>query len=218
MSVAYARPAQGSSPPASRTRRPGWRDPRLAVGVVLVCASALLGARLMDRADDTVAVLAAKGPLAAGQEVEGDDLAVVRLRFGSAADADRYLAGDAELAPGTVVDREVGAGELVPRSAVTQGTGGRLVEVPLAVPVTAVPASVRPGSSVDVWVTSPTADGARARAEQVLQGVPVLATGQGGGGAVRQVVVGVGQSQQAQLPRLVASLQDAAVVLVRRPQ
>ena len=217
MSATSVRSVTGASPPASRVRRPGWRDPRLAVGVVLVCASALLGARLLDRADDTVAVLAAQGPLVAGQEVEPGDLVAVRLRFSSAADADRYLPGDAQVAPGTVATREVGAGELVPRAAIAAAAGDRLVEVPLAVPVTGVPASVGPGARVDVWVTRPRADGGTARAEQVLRAVAVLATGRGNG-AVRQVVVGVPTSEEAGLARVVAALPDAAVVLVRRPQ
>lgn len=185
--------------------------------MLLVCASGLLGARLLDRADDTVAVLAAQGPLAAGQELDADDLVVVRLRFGSAAQADRYLPGDAEPAPGTVLRREVGAGELLPRAALTDGGGSGLVEVPLAVPVTGVPSSVRPGSRVDVWVTRSARDGGAPGAEEVLQAVPVLATGRASG-AVRQVVVGVAEADAERLPQVVAALPDADVVLLRRPE
>jgi len=188
----------------------------LAIGVLLVCGSGLLGARLLDRADDTVAVLAARGPLAVGQELDGNDLMVVRLRFGSSADADRYLPADAGPAPGTVLRREVGAGELLPRAALDAGEGTGLVEVPLAVPVTGVPSSVRPGSRVDVWVTRLPDDGAAPGAEQVLRAVPVLATGRAVG-AIRQVVVGVSEADAERLPQVVAALPDANVVLVRRP-
>jgi hypothetical protein len=42
--------------PALRVRRPGWRDPRLWIGVVLVAGSVVAGARLLAAADDTVQV------------------------------------------------------------------------------------------------------------------------------------------------------------------
>src|SRR3954447_17822468 len=117
VSVSSARlSAAPGSPPVVRSRRPGWRDPRLAVGLVLVCLSVLLGARLFATADDTVAVLAARNPLVAGQQVSAADLTTVRVRFGSAQAADLYLPADAALPEGTVLRRDVGAGELLPRA------------------------------------------------------------------------------------------------------
>ena len=41
-----------SAPAATRTRTPGWRDPRLWVGVVVVAGSVLLGARVVGAADE----------------------------------------------------------------------------------------------------------------------------------------------------------------------
>ena len=50
--IAEAAPA----PAVRRLRSSRWRDPRLAVGVVLVAASVVVGARVLAAADDTVAV------------------------------------------------------------------------------------------------------------------------------------------------------------------
>ena len=47
-----------------RGHRPAWRDPRLWIGVVLVAASVVAGARLLAAADDTVQVWAAVDALA----------------------------------------------------------------------------------------------------------------------------------------------------------
>jgi hypothetical protein len=178
----------------------------------------LLGARVLAGADDTVAVLAARGPLAEGQRLDADDLVPVRLRFGSAADADRYLAGDTPLPDDAVLLRAVGTGELLPRAALDTGNGGALAELPLSIDPGRVPAGVRPGSVVDVWV-APAAD-RRGEPERLLHRVPVLtasraATGPGG---LRQVVVGVPADDESGVAQVVASLgADAALVVVGRP-
>lgn len=208
-----------SSPPALRGRRPSWRDPRIAVGVLLVAGSVLLGARVLAGADDTVAVLAARGPLVAGQPLEPDDLAAVRMRFGSDADADRYLPGDTSLPDGVVLLRPVGAGELVPRAALDAAGAEPLAELPLSVDPGRVPTGVRAGSVVDVWV-APAADSG-AGPERLLEEAPVLATSRAaatGPGGLRQVVVGVPADDEPQLTRVVARLGgDAALVVVGRP-
>lgn len=207
------------SPAAVRTGRARWRDPRLAVGLALVSISVLTGARVLAGADDTVAVLAADGPLAAGQQLEEGNLVPVRVRFAAEADADRYVPGDGDLPEGAVLLRPVGAGELVPRAALGS-VGAELVELPLAVDLARVPSSVRAGSVVDVWVT-PTADaGARRSAELLLGEVPVLATSRGAQTAtsgVRQVVVGVSVEDEERLEHALSQLEAGALLLVRRP-
>jgi Flp pilus assembly protein CpaB len=216
-----ARPAAAGSlsPPALRGRRPSWRDPRLAVGVLLVVGSVLVGARVLAGADDTVPVLAAREPLAAGQRLEQGDLETVRLRFDSEADADRYLPGDASVPEGGVLLRAVGAGELLPRTALDAAGARPLSELPLSVDPGRVPAGVRAGSVVDVWV-APAVEG-ETEPEQLLEEAPVLAASRAGAtgpGGMRQVVVGVPVDAEPQLARVVARLGgDAALVVVRRP-
>ena len=204
------------SPPAARARKPTWRDPRLLGGVGLICLSVLGGVKVLAGADDTVAVLAARSPLAAGQRIEATDLESVRLRFASSADADRYLPAGADLG-GAVLLRPVGAGELVPRAAVANG-GHPLAELPLAVDPARVPTGVTAGSVVDVFVGA--ADG-HARGDLLVAEVPVLATTRPSvtsAAGTRQIVVGVDPKREPKLASVVAGLgQDAALLLVRRP-
>ena len=225
VSASVLRPSTGQrvpSPVAVRARRPSWRDPRLAVGLLLVCVSVLVGARVLASADDTVPVLAARGSLAAGQPLSSADLTEVRLRFSSEADADRYLVAGEALPDGAVLLRPVGPGELVPRTAVgTDRTG--LVELPLAVDPGRVPASVRIGSVVDVWVTAAADDAAGGsdggRTEQLLSEVPVLSVSRAGGlgsGGMRQVVVGISGDDRSAIAEAVDRL-DGSLVVVRRP-
>jgi hypothetical protein len=234
VSASLLRPTSGGSdllsPPALRARRPSWRDPRLAVGLLLVFVSVLVGARVLATSDDTVAVLAARDTLVAGQRITAADLTEVRLRFTSDQDADRYLSSDQPLPDGAVLLRPVGPGELVPRTAVSTDAEG-LVELPLAVDPGRVPASVRAGSLVDVWVTPGDAplgepEGAAAGGadsgdgtERLLGAVPVLSVSRTSGlgsGGLKQVVVGVPAAEEGAVRRVVAKLQGS-LLLVRRP-
>jgi hypothetical protein len=83
---------------------------------------------------------------------------------------------------------------------------------------------VRVGSSVDVWAAEPTLDPAasaeRPEAELLLSDVPVLSSGRSSGavgGGLRQVVVGVPESDEPQMAKVVARLSEDALLLVRRP-
>ena len=188
-----------------------------------MCLSVLVGARVLATSDDTVAVLAAGRDLVAGQRLEAGDLTEVRLRFTSDEDADRYLPAGEELPVDAVLLRAVAAGELVPRSTLsTDGEG--LVEVPVPVDPGGVPASVRPGSLVDVWAgggRGAANGGSRSggRAERLLSGVPVLSISRAGGlgsSGLRQVVVGIPAGKDAELTELIGRL-GGPLVIVRRP-
>jgi len=137
---------------AARLRRPSWRDPRLAVGAVLVLASVALGVGVVTAADDTVPVYAAGRTLAPGTPLSEADLRVVRVRLDGT--LDRYLPADGDgPAPGAVTVRTVGAGEIVPRSAV--GRADLLDVRPVTVPVDGpLPPGLGPGALVDVWIVA----------------------------------------------------------------
>lgn len=214
-----------ASPEASRVRRRPWRDPRLVVGVALVAVSVLVGARLLAGADDRVAVWAARSAMSTGQPVGPGDLVRTRVRFDSQHDADRYLSADAAPAPGTVLRRDVGAGELLPRAAISGRAAADLVEVPLSVPSDGVPATVRVGSVVDVWVTPdratvPAGEATPGRATLVFDDVSVVAAPRTatalGPTATRQVIIGVGGDQRSELSRALARLSGGSVVLTRQ--
>lgn len=136
------------SPAAVRLRRPGWRDTRLLVGLVLVAVSVAVGASAMSAAGRTVPVFAASEPLVPGEAVDAGALVVREVRL--AESTGRYLEADGDLPDGLVAVRTVGEGELVPVSAVA--STGDLGLRPIAIaPDGALSADVVEGSTVDLW-------------------------------------------------------------------
>ena len=142
-------------PPALRGHRPAWRDPRLWVGIVLVAASVVVGARVLAAADDTVRVWAAASDLGAGQHIGADDLVAERVRFGGHDALAGYYTVDDELPADLELTRSVAKGELLPRGAVGTPEQTGLVEVPIAVEPELVPPSVGTGDLVDVYIVAP---------------------------------------------------------------
>lgn len=218
-------PAPPSSPAATRATRSRWRDPRMAVGVVLVAACALLGATLLGGSDDTVGVWAARRAMNAGESVSADDLVRRDVRFTDQHDADAYLSADTPLPSGATLTRPVGGGEMVPRGALGAAGSQALTEVPLSVDSDAVPSTLRVGAVVDVWVTPDRAadasgpvEGSDApRSVLVFDDVAVLSVPRTGSSlgptATRQVIVGVGADQQSRLPTSLATLAGGSVLL-----
>jgi hypothetical protein len=135
-------------PTAARLQRPSWRDTRLIVGLLLVLASVVLGARVVAAADDTVPVYAAATTLVTGRTLSTGDLTVVRVRLGPGSAA--YWGVQSPIPDGATLLRSLGPGELVPVSAV--GAAGSLQLRPLTIPLDgSPPAGLRPGSRIDVW-------------------------------------------------------------------
>jgi hypothetical protein len=214
--------ASRTAPPALRTRTPGWRDPRIVIGVVIVAASVLLGARLMASADETTSVWSVRRDLPAGTQLGPAVLERRQIRFAESADADRYLSGTDDLAVGLTLARPVGAGELLPRSALASGDAKKLVEVPLSVAVDDVPTTVRQGSVVDVWVApkTPGADVTGQRAVLVLDDVVVVSAPRAADSlapeSTRQIIVGVDPAASNTLGKALGSTAAGHVVITRQ--
>ena len=90
MTLTAQRP-ETAAPRATRSRPPGWRNPRLLLGIVLLAASVLVGARLMAAADDTVGVWVVARDLPAGATLADGDVERRQIRFPDGGTADRYL-------------------------------------------------------------------------------------------------------------------------------
>jgi len=192
------------SPPARRLRQPSWLDLRVVVGLLLVVVSVSAGARVVAAADRSQPVWAVTQDLAAGTVLTPGDLSAVRLRL--SAGAERYLqAGPPPT--GRALSRDVGAGELLPRSAVIAEPAGQ--EISLPVSALHVPESLRRGQRVDVFGTVGGAGTGTAAATtvRVLTGVPVQdvrrprGTLAGAGGLDLAVVVRVAPEQAAEVVR-----------------
>jgi hypothetical protein len=138
-------PAQ---PAAKRRRRSFWFDPRFAVGLVLVVVSVLGVVGLVDAANSSIEVLAARSALAPGQHVETSDLVPTSVRAGHVEKL--YLTAAEVPSEGVVVTRPVAAGELVPHSAVGSTAGDQLTSVVVSVNG-GFAASITPGSRIDLW-------------------------------------------------------------------
>ncbi len=140
-----------AAPVAARLRRPGWRDPKLLAGVLLIAGAVAFGSWVVSAAEATSPVWVAREALTPGDVVGADQVAVARVRL-DAAEARHYLPATEPLPGDAVAVRTVADGELLPRSAVADGADLDLR--PVALPVTDPPsAGVDEGAQVDVWVT-----------------------------------------------------------------
>lgn len=213
--TAASPPASASSPAALRLRRPGWRDPRLAVGLLLVAVSTVVGARLLAVSDDTVTVWATAGPVRAGDAA--DEVRLVPSRVDLEGDAGAvYLPTDR--APEGVFTHDLAAGELVSSGALGEPDSQRRADLAVAVEAGNVPVDLAAGDLVDVWsVPEPAAAGGTSGvAERVLEEVPVTAVESGSalGATGRQVVVQVDRAG-TDLGEVIGTLSGGTVVLVR---
>jgi len=132
-----------TTPPRKRF----WFDPRLAIGIVLIAASVAGVFGIVSTADASVQVLAARDDLAPGDRIDDDDLIATSARL---ADVDLYLLPGDVPDEGLIVTTAVGEGELVALSAVGDTAGSRLASVVVTINGQ-LPASVGPGSTVDLW-------------------------------------------------------------------
>ena len=124
-------------------------DMRLIIGIALVIAAALAGFLLVTAADNTTAVYAATKTLAPGHVLQKSDLVLTDVKLGKSGNS--YLSAS-QLSAGSVVTKTVGAGELIPISAV--GTAKQVattnVVVQLDLPLSS---DATEGSTVDVWAS-----------------------------------------------------------------
>ena len=212
--------------PATRAATPGWRDPRLWIGVAIVAVSVVVGARLVGSADDSVAVWAVDSDMGAGDAVTADDLVAQRVRFVEAADLETYFLVDDELPADLQLRHGVGAGELLARGAVGPAAESDTMQLPVAVDSALVPPSVRAGSVVTVYLTgaatkaSAGSGPSRDSGEAVLSEVTVIdAPPLGESFAVsgkRQLVLAVSAEDAARYFRTVGALDDPSLTVLKR--
>ena len=200
-------------PRGGRWRRPAWKDPRMAGGVVLVAAAVALGAWAVDAAADTTRVYVLSQDVAPGADLAADGvLTVVEAHPGT----DAYVEAG-HLPDGAVATRSMRKGELLATAAVNSGQEQALRPVVLNV-ASNLPASTKVGDYVDLWIVpkegvagGPAAqvpataqagqDGQTAQSGQGDQ------SGQAGGGEARRVATGL----------VIASVGEASKGLISGP-
>lgn len=203
-------------PTAVRAQPPGWRDPRLWVGVALVAVSVVAGARLLGGADDSVTVWAAASDLAPGDRLGADDLVATTVRFGEPADLDRYLATTDPLPDELQLVRGLGAGELVPAAALGSAEESDTVSLSLSFPTELVPSGIATGSVVELWVV-PGDDARRTELsgpvldDVVVIDAPSASESLGSVGVGRQLVLGIPRDEPDALAELLAASEEQRV-------
>ncbi|WP_435745986.1 hypothetical protein [Nocardioides sp. SYSU DS0663] len=208
-------PPAAPVPSATRAGSSPWRDPRLWVGVLLVAASVVGGARLLASVDDSVQVWAVGADLGAGDRVTTADLVPERVRFADGSALERYFTVDDELPADLALTRGVAAGELLPRAAVGSADEAGTVSVPLAVDAELVPPAVAGGSVVDVFLTGSrrTPDGP-VLDDVVVVDAPSLAEGFGTSGR-RQLVVAVPEAEAEPFFARLAAVENPVTTVVQ---
>jgi hypothetical protein len=214
------KPGTPAPPVATRVARPGWRDPRLWIGLLIVAGSVVLGARLLAAVDDTVSVWAVVDDHGVGSPLTTDDVLAARVRFADDADLDRYLPADEPLPDDIVLSRGVGGGELLPRAAIGNAEDASTVQVPLDLEPNRVPPTVAAGSVVDVYVGAVGGRGDNASSGKALSAVTVVAapaaeesfavTG------TRQLVLAVDDADVAPFLAVLDGVDDPVVRIVQR--
>lgn len=204
------------SPAARRLSKPSWLDARVAVGVLLVMTSVVVGARVFTAAGRYTEVYLARRALLAGAHLSAGDLTTGRVRFDGGGGA--YVAAGRPPV-GYLVTRYVAAGELLPVGALSRSapalTATRLVTVP--VPAGHLPADLGRSDEVDVYLTGKPKAGGATTSRLLLDGVLVDGvTGSGSLSAddVSAVVLVVPNGQVA---ALVGAIEADTIDLVRVP-
>lgn len=177
------------SGPARRLRKPGWKDPRLLVGILLVVVSVAGVLTLVSLQNQTVPMYVARQDIALGQKVDPAKLRVVDVRLDTV--QDRYLSAEQPLAPDLQANSLIRSGELLPVASVggrdPQGRKPLSVELPQELPV-----AVGVGTRVDVWAAERGSDSTTyGEPQRLLESVEVSAIREldsGFGGASGQVV------------------------------
>lgn len=191
--------------PARRFVPNGIKDVRWIVGVLLLALGIAGTLRVITSFDDSVRVWSARTALVPGQRLSSSDLVAthVHLDAGSA----RYVEADA--APNGVVQRAIGAGELLPRSAV--GDASQVTVRAISVTLDRGQADVvRSGSDVEVWVANKKDGSGTTAFDQPTQIVPRALVSHVGGRAGGVVAVADGQPVEILVPReSLASMIDA---------
>lgn len=206
--------------PARTAPTPGWRDPRLWVGLALVAVSVVVGAKVVGGEDRTVAMWALGADHAPGDRIEADDLVATKVHFADPSDARRYFRADEALPGDLHLRRALGEGELLPRT-VLGPEPDDVVRISVAVSTSAVPPGLGAGDVVDLWAAPRAAGGdAEREAERLARDVVVVAVPRAasdlGGAAVDQQVVLAVPDRRRELAKVLAAGSAGELLVVGR--
>jgi hypothetical protein len=211
------RGSDGGAPDTAAARRmvpARFGDARLWLGIGLLAASMVIGARVLTSGDDTVTVWRVTRDLSVGSAATGlEPVAVGRTIAG-----DRY-ADPADSTEG-VLRWPVAAGELLPLAALVPRPAQPTRQVTVPVDPLHAPADLQPGDLVDMWSTPRDDDAGglpvETVTEPVLPGVSVtsVSTDALGVGGEVGVVLAVPQDR---VGTVIAAIRSGVIDLVLVP-
>lgn len=199
---------------ARRVRPPGWRDPRLIVGILLVALSVTGVVALVQSVDERQGYWAASVDIVPGAKVSADDFHIVQASMSES--SDHYWVAGSQLPSEFLVSSTILQGELLTQRQVAESDPDGRQQVGVRVSED-MPASVTIGSRVDVWVAAASDDG-RGYEEptKMIANAEVIGTDDNTSAfaAANTTTVYLMLSQDAVPPVLDAQANDAKIALV----
>ena len=205
-----------SSATAARLKRPSWKDPRLLMGVLLVLVSVAGVVFLVNSADRTTEVYAARDGIAVGEELTPENVVRARVRLGET--EQHYIPVEAGLPEGVVAVQRIGKDQLVPRASL--GEVDELDRKPVALTISeTLPSQAVAGARVDVWVAQPDAKNGFSEPKLLLPGAEIAEVTDGSTalGSTKTTVLMV-LVEDSQMPALLgAQANEAKISVVWNP-
>lgn len=185
------------------------------VGIVLVLLSVLAGMLVISRLAATTTVLVARSDVIVGDTLDRDDFTTAELRLGE--QTAHYATSPSQLPRGAVAMETVRSGELLPLSAIGQGSGVQLRPVVVEVDAS-VAMSVAPGAHVELWNTPADPGSAqRSPASRLVQDGVVRSVDEGSSLGMRSKSVEVLVPAEEVAPVLEALAADDRVDVIAIP-
>lgn len=175
-------PQETRTPSASRVRRPSWKDPRLALGAVLVIASVAGTVYLVGELHQTSTVYVASSNITLGEQLTAENIKTQEVQLGDT--LENYLHVDMPVGQEARANTFISAGELIPVTSITTSELGSRRPINVELPAD-LSSSITPGSFVDVWIAKRESSGNTYEVPEKLSSmVEVAARVESGGGLV----------------------------------
>jgi hypothetical protein len=205
-----------SSATAARLRRPSWRDPRLLTGILLVLVSVAGVVFLVNSADRTTEVYAARDGIGVGEALTADNVVRAKVRLGES--EQHYIPVESGLHEGVVAVQRIAKDQLVPRASL--GEVDQLDRKPVALTIDeTLPSQAVEGARVDVWVAQPDAKNGYSEPKLLLPGAEIaeVTAGSTALGSTKTTVLMV-LVEDSQMPALLgAQANEAKISVVWNP-
>lgn len=144
-------PAEAAEQLAPRFQKPGLKDPKLLIGLLLIVLSVIAVISVVRLGNKTEPYYLATRDIAVGEEIHMQDLTVADVRL--AESREHYISQQKGIAEGTIATSRIASGQLIPASSISsENTDGRRIAT-VSIESTYA-ATLTPGKHVDVWIST----------------------------------------------------------------